>query len=208
MSDCEIFEKIQKAKIIPVIKISDEKKVIPLMGALKEGGFEIAEITFRTKEAAAAIKIIKKNFPEILLGAGTVLNPQMAAQAKKAGAQFLVSPGLNLKTLIWAKKNKIPLIPGVATASEIECALMYNLNVLKFFPAEALGGVKMLKAFKGPFSNVKFIPTGGISLENKNSYLAEKNVLAEGGSWMLKENLIQEERWQEITELCKKSLEE
>ena len=202
----EVFEKIENERIIPVIKISDLNKAVPLMKALVDGGLNIAEITFRTKEAASAIKCIREAFPHVLVGAGTVINPQMALQAKEAGAQFLVSPGFNPATVRWAKENRLPLVPGVATATEIEMALMENFEVLKFFPAEIMGGVKMLKAFKGPFPDVKFIPTGGITQENKDSYLAEKNVLAVGGTWMVKENLIQESRWDEITNLTKASL--
>lgn len=202
----EVFERIEKERIIPVIKISDLNKAVPLMKALVDGGLNIAEITFRTKEAASAIKCIREAFPHVLVGAGTVINPQMALQAKEAGAQFLVSPGFNPATVRWAKENRLPLVPGVATATEIEMALMENFEVLKFFPAEIMGGVKMLKAFKGPFPDVKFIPTGGITQENKDSYLVEKNVLAVGGTWMVKENLIQESRWDEITNLTKASL--
>lgn len=201
--ETKIVERLEKAKLIPVIKISDLSKVLPLTEALLKGGLDIAEITFRTKEASEAIKMIRKEFPQVLVGAGTVINPQMAKEAYKAGAQFLVSPGFNPQTVSFAKKHKLSIFPGVASASEIEAALMQDLCILKFFPSEVLGGVKMLKAFAGPFPQVKFIPTGGITKDNAADYLSQKNVVAVGGTWMVKEDLIANQKWEEISALCK-----
>ena len=184
----EIFTRIKNAGIVTVIKLKSVDQGLSLAQALIEGGIFAAEITFRSEFAPDGIIAIKKKFPEMLLGAGTVINKEYAKKAIEAGAEFLVSPGLNPSVVEYAIEKKVPIIPGVATSSEIEQALSYGLEYLKFFPAEALGGVKMLKALAGPFSNVKFMVTGGISLENITDYLQCKNVFSIGGSWMIKDD--------------------
>ena len=195
---------MEKTKVVPVIKLENAEDAVPLAEALLKGGIDIAEITYRTECAPEAIRRIRRELPQILTGAGTVINPEMALSAMEAGAEFIVSPGFNPLTADFALKNNAVYIPGTATASEIEAALMKNLKVLKLFPAEVLGGTKLLKAFKGPFPQVKFLPTGGINADNYLSYLGEGNVLAVGGTWMIKNEMIKAKNWKAITEECKK----
>lgn len=185
----DVFGHIRDIRIIPVIKLESAEQAVPLAQALQDGGISIAEITFRTEAAAAGISAIRKALPEMLVGAGTVINMEYARRAIEAGAQFIVSPGFNPPVVDYVSQSGVAMIPGIATPSEIELALCKGLTVLKFFPAEALGGTKMLTAFSGPFPHVEFIPTGGISAENASAYLQEKNVLAVGGSWMIKEDI-------------------
>ena len=196
----EVFTKIKNAGIIPVIKLKSVEQALSLAKALIDGGIFAAEITFRSEFAPEGIKAIKKKFPEMLLGAGTVINKEYAKKAIDAGAEFIVSPGLNPSVVEYAIEKKVPIIPGVATSSEIEQALSYNLEYLKFFPAEALGGVKMLNALAGPFPNVKFMATGGISLENMTDYLKCKNVFSIGGSWMINDD------FESVTRISKESV--
>lgn len=190
-------------KIVPVVKIDDATKAVPLARAILDGGLNIIEVTFRTEAAASAIASIARELPEITVGAGTVLNPTLAKSALDSGARFLVSPGLNPATVDFALHNQIPIIPGVATASEIEQALMMDLSLLKLFPASVLGGTDILKAYAGPFGSVRFMPTGGITQENFMDYLAQKNVSCVGGSWMVKGDMVKENRWSEITALVR-----
>ncbi len=205
MTKDEIFNFFHDLGIVPVIKIDDADKAIPLAKALIEGGMPCAEITFRTAAAEEAIRKMSEAFPEMLIGAGTVINPELAQKAVKAGAKFIVSAGLNPDTVKWCVANDIPVVPGVCTPSEIETGLSLGLNVLKFFPAEASGGVGMLKNFQGPFSQVRFMTTGGINPSNLSDYAKAPNVLAVGGSWMVKDALINEGNWAEITRLCKEA---
>ncbi len=205
-------EKIKNAKIIPVAKVQEKEDAIKLARALTNGGMKAVEITFRTndgetglKKIACCIESIKKEFPNILVGAGTVINTSLAQKAQNAGADFLVSPGFNPKTVKWCVEHEVPFFPGVCTPGEIEQAIEAGLNFLKFFPAEVMGGTKFLKSLAGPFPQTMFIPTGGINAENFSSYLSCKNVGAVGGSWMCPENLIKEKKWQEIEKLCEKS---
>ncbi|MGQ4874056.1 MAG: bifunctional 4-hydroxy-2-oxoglutarate aldolase/2-dehydro-3-deoxy-phosphogluconate aldolase [Promethearchaeia archaeon] len=201
------MQKIEQYKIIPVITIENDKKAIPLGEALLKGGLPIAEITFRTEQALNSIKILKENFPEILIGAGTILKVEQIQSAYDAGAEFIVSPGFNPTTVDYCLKNDIIIIPGVNNPSFIEWGLEKGLDLFKFFPAELSGGIKMLQAFAGPFSDVKFIPTGGINEINLIDYLKQKNVIACGGSWLVKKSLIEQEKFGEITELVKKALD-
>lgn len=204
MSD--LFNQLHNIGIVPVVKIDDASKAVDLAKAMIEGGLPCAEVTFRTSQAEEAIKRMSDAFPEMLIGAGTVLNPETAEKAVKAGAKFIVSPGFDEKTVNWCIKNNIPVVPGLCTPSEIQKAVNMGLSVLKFFPAEASGGVDMLKNFQGPFPNVKFMTTGGINQDNLSSYAQAANVLAIGGSWMVKDSLINEERWDEITKLCQEAV--
>jgi 2-dehydro-3-deoxyphosphogluconate aldolase/(4S)-4-hydroxy-2-oxoglutarate aldolase len=201
-----IFEQIGKIKLVPVIAIPDASKAVELAQTLINAGLSCAEITFRTAAAEEVIQKISKAYPEMMLGAGTVLNVEQAKRAKKAGAKYVVSPGYSPKIIDWCQANDMTVLPGVATPSEIMTALDIGLNVLKFFPAENLGGVGILKALAGPFKEVKFIPTGGINIENLAEYLGQPNVLAVGGSWFVKEALIVNSQFDQIGNLIKEAL--
>lgn len=200
------IEVLQISPIIPVVVIENIKDAVPLAQSLVEGGIHIIEVTLRSSCALEAIELIAKNVPKMRVGAGTILNPTQLEQAQNRGAEFLISPGLTIKLLEYAKKKDMPLIPGVSSSSEVMQALELGYNALKFFPAEYCGGVKLLNAFNGPFKGVKFCPTGGISTDNMHSYLNLENVLCVGGSWLTPKNLIQNKEWDKITEICKRSL--
>ncbi|GAA7222415.1 bifunctional 4-hydroxy-2-oxoglutarate aldolase/2-dehydro-3-deoxy-phosphogluconate aldolase [Helicobacter pylori] len=202
----KIIEVLQISPIIPVVVIENIKDAVPLAQSLIEGGIQIIEVTLRSSCALEAIELIAKNVPKMRVGAGTILNPTQLEQAQNRGAEFLISPGLTIKLLEYAKKNDMPLIPGVSSSSEVMQALELGYSALKFFPAEYCGGVKLLNAFNGPFKGVKFCPTGGISADNMHSYLNLENVLCVGGSWLTPKNLIQNKEWDKITEICKRSL--
>ncbi|GHQ81882.1 ketohydroxyglutarate aldolase [Helicobacter pylori] len=202
----KIIEILQISPIVPVVVIEDIKDAVPLAQSLIEGGIHIIEVTLRSSCALEAIELIAKNVPKMRVGAGTILNPTQLEQAQNRGAEFLISPGLTIKLLEYAKKKDMLLIPGVSSSSEVMQALELGYNALKFFPAEYCGGVKLLNAFNGPFKGVKFCPTGGISADNMHSYLNLENVLCVGGSWLTPKNLIQNKEWDKITEICKRSL--
>ncbi len=202
----KIIEVLQISPIVPVVVIENIKDAVPLAQSLIEGGIQIIEVTLRSSCALEAIELIAKNVPKMRVGAGTILNPTQLEQAQNRGAEFLISPGLTIKLLEHAKKKDMPLIPGVSSSSEVMQALELGYNALKFFPAEYCGGVKLLNAFNGPFKEVKFCPTGGISADNMRSYLNLENVLCVGGSWLTPKNLIQNKEWDKITEICKRSL--
>ncbi|UOS14785.1 bifunctional 4-hydroxy-2-oxoglutarate aldolase/2-dehydro-3-deoxy-phosphogluconate aldolase [Helicobacter pylori] len=202
----KIIEILQISPIVPVVVIEDIKDAVPLAQSLIEGGIHIIEVTLRSSCALEAIELIAKNVPKMRVGAGTILNPTQLEQAQNRGAEFLISPGLTIKLLEYAKKKDMPLIPGVSSSSEVMQALELGYNALKFFPAEYCGGVKLLNAFNGPFKGVRFCPTGGISADNMRSYLNLENVLCVGGSWLTPKNLIQNKEWDKITEICKRSL--
>ncbi|GAA7532556.1 bifunctional 4-hydroxy-2-oxoglutarate aldolase/2-dehydro-3-deoxy-phosphogluconate aldolase [Helicobacter pylori] len=202
----KIIEVLQISPIVPVVVIENIKDAVPLAQSLIEGGIHIIEVTLRSSCALEAIELITKNVPKMCVGAGTILNPTQLEQAQNRGAEFLISPGLTIKLLEYAKKKDMPLIPGVSSSSEVMQALELGYNALKFFPAEYCGGVKLLNAFNGPFKGVKFCPTGGISTDNMHSYLNLENVLCVGGSWLTPKNLIQNKEWDKITEICKRSL--
>lgn len=202
----KIIEVLQISPIVPVVVIENIKDAVPLAQSLIEGGIQIIEVTLRSSCALEAIELIAKNVPKMRVGAGTILNPAQLEQAQNRGAEFLISPGLTIKLLEYAKKKDMPLIPGVSNSSEVMQALELGYSALKFFPAEYCGGVKLLNAFNGPFKGVKFCPTGGISADNMRSYLNLENVLCVGGSWLTPKNLIQNKEWDRITEICKRSL--
>jgi 2-dehydro-3-deoxyphosphogluconate aldolase/(4S)-4-hydroxy-2-oxoglutarate aldolase len=191
--------------LIPVIAIEEAAEALPLGRTLLENGLPIAEITFRTKAAAAAIRQLAK-LSELMLGAGTVLSTDQVQEACDAGAQFMVTPGFNPKVVDFCVKNSIPIVPGVCTPTEIEAALEYGLDVLKFIPAQSMGGIQSLKAFSGPYSKVKFIPTGGINTTNVCDYLNLPNVLACGGSWMVGKKLISSKNYTEIARLTREAV--
>ncbi|GAA8733668.1 bifunctional 4-hydroxy-2-oxoglutarate aldolase/2-dehydro-3-deoxy-phosphogluconate aldolase [Helicobacter pylori] len=202
----KIIEILQISPIIPVVVIENIKDAVPLAQSLVEGGIHIIEVTLRSSCALEAIELIAKNVPKMHVGTGTILNPTQLEQAQNRGAEFLISPGLTIKLLEYAKKKDMPLIPGVSSSSEVMQALELGYSALKFFPAEYCGGVKLLNAFNGPFKGVKFCPTGGISIDNMHSYLNLENVLCVGGSWLTPKHLIQNKEWDKITEICKRSL--
>ncbi|GHQ54435.1 ketohydroxyglutarate aldolase [Helicobacter pylori] len=202
----KIIEVLQISPIVPVVVIEDLNDAVPLAQSLIEGGIPIIEVTLRSSCALEAIELIAKNVPKMRVGAGTILNPTQLEQAQNRGAEFLISPGLTIKLLEYAKKKDMPLIPGVSSSSEVMQALELGYSALKFFPAEYCGGVKLLNAFNGPFKGVKFCPTGGISADNMRSYLNLENVLCVGGSWLTPKDLIQNKEWDKITEICKRAL--
>lgn len=202
-----ILNEISNIGIIPVIKINDATKAVPLAKALIDGGLNAAEVTFRTAAAEDAIRAIANAYPDMLVGAGTVLTIEQAQRALDAGAKFIVSPGFNPKVVKWCLDNGVTPLPGCTTPSEIEQALELGLNVVKFFPAEQSGGLAKIKAMSAPYGDVKFMPTGGVSLDNVNEYLANKKILACGGSFMVKESYIDNDNWDEITKLTKQSVD-
>ncbi len=203
MKESELFEFFHTLGIVPVVKIDDAAKAEKLAGAMVRGGINCAEVTFRTDAAEESIRRMVKAYPEMVIGAGTVLNPETAERAVKAGASFIVSPGLDEDTVKWCLKNNVPVTPGVCTASEVQKGVNLGLKVLKFFPAESSGGVKMLKDLGGPFPQIKFMTTGGINPDNLADYARAGNVLAVGGSWMVKADLINNDKWDEIEALCR-----
>ena len=202
-----IDSKISEIGIVPVIRIDDVEKAIPLAQALRDGDVPVAEVTFRTEQAEESIRRIAAEVPEVLIGAGTVITIEQADRAIAAGAKFIVSPGINPKIVEYCLEKSIPIFPGCITPTEIETALGYGLKTLKFFPAEQAGGLDFIKAVCAPYGNIKFMPTGGISLKNLGEYLSYSKIAACGGSYMSPANLINESKWEEITELCKKSVE-
>jgi 2-dehydro-3-deoxyphosphogluconate aldolase/(4S)-4-hydroxy-2-oxoglutarate aldolase len=202
-----LIKKISETGVVPVVKIDDEKDALSLAKALIDGGLPCAEITFRTHAAKGAIEKISKAYPDFFIGAGTILTPQQADDAMAAGATFLVSPGLNPEVVKYCQEKGYPIIPGVCTPSEVETALSLGLTYLKFFPAEAAGGVKMIKALAAPYTMVKFMPTGGVGVANLKSYLDLKAVYACGGSWMVPSDMINSGKFDEITKLTKEAVE-
>jgi len=202
----EVLVKIGELGLVPVVKIENANDAIPLGKALLAGGLPVAEITFRTAAAEEAIATLHAELPELFLGAGTVLTVEQAQKAVKAGASFIVSPGFNPKVVDYCVENNVPITPGINSPTQIEMALERGLEVVKFFPAEASGGVKMLKAMAAPYGAISFIPTGGINQNNVNTYLAFPKVLACGGSWMVKADLISSGQFDEITRLTKEAV--
>ncbi|MBE5917977.1 MAG: bifunctional 4-hydroxy-2-oxoglutarate aldolase/2-dehydro-3-deoxy-phosphogluconate aldolase [Pseudobutyrivibrio ruminis] len=202
-----ILEKLQKIGIVPVIKIEDKKDAVPLAKALYEGGLPCAEVTFRTPACVESIHMIKEAYPSMIVGAGTVLTREQVDQAMKAGAQFIVSPGLNPLIVKYCEEKQIPIIPGCANPSDIEQALQYGLELVKFFPAEAAGGLNMIKSMSAPYGNMKFMPTGGINKKNLRSYLDFEKIIACGGTWMVSGDLIENGEFEKIKDLTKDAVE-
>jgi 2-dehydro-3-deoxyphosphogluconate aldolase / (4S)-4-hydroxy-2-oxoglutarate aldolase len=192
--------------VVPVIVINKLEQAVPLAKALMAGGVRVLEVTLRTPCAVEAIRTIAKEVPEAIVGAGTVLNPQQLADVAEAGARFAMSPGLTDELLKAAAEGSIPLIPGISTVSELMLGMSYGLCEFKFFPAEAGGGVKALQAIGGPFSQVRFCPTGGITLNNYRDYLALESVLCIGGSWLVPADALEKGDYVRITELAKQAV--
>ena len=202
----EILKSLGQYGLIPVIKIDDVNNALPLAKALCAGGLPVAEITFRTSCAKEAIEIITREIPNMLVGAGTVLTCEQAEDAIQAGAKFIVSPGINPKVVKYCLDRGIPITPGCSSPTDIETALELGLDVVKFFPAEAAGGLDMIKAMSAPYGGVKFIPTGGINEKNLLTYLKFDKVLACGGSFMVKDEYIKNGEFDKITELTKEAV--
>ena len=202
-----ILEQIQKTGIIPVVVLDDAKDAEPLAKALCEGGLPCAEVTFRTEAAEECIRIMSEKFPEMLVGAGTVLTTEQVDRAVAAGAKFIVSPGLNPRIVKYCVEKGIVITPGCANASDMEQALENGLEVVKFFPAEPAGGLNMIKALAAPYVGLKFMPTGGISPKNVRDYLAYNRIIACGGSWMVKNELVKAGDFAAITEMAKECVQ-
>ena len=200
-----VIEKIEQIGIVPVVKIKDENKAVPLCNALLDGGINVVEVTFRTLQAENAIKQIAKNCPKMIVGAGTILNVDQAKIAINAGAKFIVCPGYSSDIVKYCQGQNITVIPGCVTPTEIMQAINDGLSVVKFFPAKEFGGLATIKALSAPFGGLKFMPTGGVNLDNLKEFLSNKCIVACGGTYMVKENLIDEENYEEITKLSKLS---
>lgn len=200
-----IAEQLAEIKVIPVIAIDRAEDIIPLGKALAENGLPAAEITFRSDAAAEAIRLLRQAQPDMLIGAGTVLNKEQAIAAKEAGATFVVSPGLNPNTVKACQEIGIDIVPGVNNPSAVEAALELGLTTVKFFPAEASGGINMLKSLLAPYTQIQVMPTGGINSNNVNDYLSLERVVACGGTWMVDKVLINEGRWDEIARLTREA---
>lgn len=202
----ETLERIGELGIIPVVKMEKAEDALPLGRALIDGALPIAEITFRTSAAEESIKTLTGGLPNLLVGAGTVLTVEQVKKAVSAGAKFIVSPGFNPRVVDYCLENNITVTPGINNPTQIEMALERGIEVVKYFPAEASGGLPLLKSMSAPYSGIKFIPTGGINLNNLTSYLADNKVLACGGSWMVKADLISSGNFDEITRITKEAI--
>lgn len=209
MNGNEVFALLAKHVVVPVIAIDSEEAALPLADALLEGGLPVAEITFRTAAAAQVIARIAKERPGMVLGAGTVLTAENLGRACDAGAKFGVAPGLNPDVVAEAAHRGLPFMPGVITPSEIEQALALGLTLMKFFPAEAFGGLKVIRALSAPYAHmgVKFMPTGGVSMANLADYLGEKAIACVGGTWIASREAIAEKKWSQIRDNCKAAIE-
>ena len=201
-------EKISQIGVVPVIKLNNpEKDAEPLAAALCAGGVPVAEVTFRAAGADKAIKIMRETHPDMLVGAGTILTKEQLDKAVEVGAQFIVTPGFDPELVAYCVEKNIPIYPGCTTPTDYHAALKFGLEVLKFFPAEQSGGLSKIKAMSAPFPMFKIMPTGGISLKNLKEYLSCPVICACGGSYMVTPDLIDGGKWDEITDLCKKSVE-
>ncbi len=205
METKEIYHAFEQLKVVPVIAIEEAEKALPLADALIEGGLPVAEITFRTDAAAEVMLILKRERPTLLLGAGTILTLENLKKARDSGAEFGVAPGFNPKIVEAAVKMGFPFLPGIMTPSDIEVALEFGINTLKFFPAEAAGGVALLKGLAAPYNHlgVKFIPTGGIKPDNMKDYIEIPQVMAVGGTWVAKKDDIGAGNWDKIKKNCR-----
>ena len=204
----EINTKISAIGVVPVIKLNNpERDAAPLAKALCEGGVPVAEVTFRAAGADTAIRLMKEACPDMLVGAGTVLTKEHVDKAIAAGAQFIVTPGFDPEIVKYCVENNMPIYPGCTTPTDYHAALKFGLEVLKFFPAEQSGGLAKIKAMSAPFPMFKVMPTGGISLNNLKEYLSCPVIAACGGSYMVTADLIDNQKWDEIIDLCKQSVE-
>ena len=202
-----VSETIQKMGVVPVVVLNDTKDAAPLAKALVEGGLPCAEVTFRTEAAEESIRIMTTEYPEMFVGAGTVLTIDQVDRAVAAGAKFIVSPGFDPEIVDYCIEKDIPVYPGCITPSEVAQAVKRGLKVIKFFPAEQFGGVSTIKALAAPYTGVKFMPTGGVSAKNLESYLSFDKIVACGGSWMVIGDLVKAGKFDEITELVKEAVQ-
>ena len=206
MTTKDVLQRLGEIKVIPVIALEDAAGAAPMGEALAAGGLPVAEVTFRTAAAAESIKTLARR-GDLLVGAGTVLTVDNVKKAVDNGAAFIVSPGFNPKVVSYCVEHQIPVTPGVATPTEIEMALDHGLDVVKFFPAESIGGIKTLKAFAAPYGMVRFIPTGGVTPDNLKDYLSFPKVLACGGSWMVSKELLGGGQWDRVRDLSRQAVE-
>lgn len=204
---CTVAETIQKMGIIPVVVIEDVKDAVPLAKALCAGGLPCAEVTFRTEAAQEAIRLMTEAYPDMFVGAGTVLTTAQVDQAVAAGARFIVSPGFDPEIVDYCLEKNIPVFPGCVTPSEVAQAVKCGLKVVKFFPAEQAGGIAMIKAMAAPYHNIRFMPTGGINPTNLKDYLSCDKILCCGGSWMVKGDMIRNGEFEKIQDLVKEAKE-
>lgn len=202
----DILNQLEKCMIVPVVVLENAKDAKPLGEALCNGGLPCAEVTFRTEAAEESIRIMSESFPDMLVGAGTVLTTEQVDRAVNAGAKFIVSPGFDEEIVDYCLEKGITVLPGCATPSEVAKAVKRELEVVKFFPAEQAGGLPMIKAMAAPYTMVKFMPTGGINPENVKDYLAFNKIFACGGSWMVKNTLVQNQEFDKICELSKEAV--
>lgn len=203
----DVYDSIKKIGLLPVIKLENTTLAEELAHSLMEGNLPAAEITYRTENADKAIDRMLTLYPDMLVGAGSILNLSQADNAINAGAKFIVMPGFHTKIAEHCLSKAIPVIPGCATATEIMAALEYDINILKFFPAEQLGGIKTIMSIAAPFPSVKFMPTGGITINHLKTYLENPKIFACGGSYIAPENLLAEKNFKEITNRCKQTSE-
>ena len=202
-----IIEKLGKMLVVPVVVLEDANDAEKLADALVEGGLPCAEVTFRTEAAEESIKIMTEKYPEMLVGAGTVLTTEQVDKAVHAGAKFIVSPGLDPEIVDYCIEKEIPVLPGVITPSEAALAVKKGLKVVKFFPAEQFGGVSTIKALSAPYTMLKFMPTGGVSVNNLKDYLSCDKIICCGGSWMVKGDMIKAGEFDKIARLTKEAVE-
>lgn len=202
----DMIEKLSLAGIVPVIKVEDAADAVPLCRALADGGLPVAEITFRSDAAEEAIQSVHRELPDVILGAGTVLTAEQVDRAVAAGATYIVSPGINAEVVRHCQKVGVPIVPGCANPSDIELALSLGLTTVKFFPAEALGGLSLIKAMSAPYGNVRFLPTGGIGESNLLEYLAFNKIVACGGSWMVDQKAVAAKDWKKIETLTRSAV--
>lgn len=201
MNQTILLPELETKKLVPVVKLDRVEDAKPLGEALCNGGLPVAEVTFRTDAAEESIRIMKKEFPDMMVGAGTVVSVEQAKRALDAGASFIVSPGMNEKVIEFAIGSNLPIFPGACTPSEIMQAISYGLEVVKFFPAKQYGGLDTIKALAAPFPTMRFMPTGGINAGNICEFLSFDKIIACGGSWMVKDALIKEGKFDEIVKL-------
>ena len=201
----DITERFEKLGVVPVVVLEDAKDAVPLATALVEGGLPCAEVTFRTEAAEESIRLMTEQFPEMLVGAGTVLTVEQVDAAVRAGAKFIVSPGFDAEIVDYCLKNEIPVFPGCISPSEVAQAVKRGLKVVKFFPAEPAGGISMIKAMAAPYTGLKFMPTGGINAKNLGEYLSCDKVVCCGGSWMVKGELVKTGEFNKIRQLTEEA---
>jgi 2-dehydro-3-deoxyphosphogluconate aldolase/(4S)-4-hydroxy-2-oxoglutarate aldolase len=205
MKQHPIFDNFHHVGIIPVLEIDSVDRATPVAEALRAGGLPIAEVTLRTEAALGAISAIAQDVPDVIVGAGTVLNREQAQAAQEAGARFIVCPGMIEDVVVWAQEHQVPILAGAVTPTEMIRGINLGLNILKFFPAETMGGLSAIKSMSDPFPQLRFIPTGGVKLENTAQYLQSPKIIAVGGSWMAKRQMIADGHFNEITRMTKEA---